>query len=606
MSVTVRQRPGTPAAARGSRTAYPEDLQWLAPAPLWDSDSLAGSSTLLAPWVAELDSDDFVDDFLGLLSGRHGASPAALADTRPSVTVGGQPDAPFRLFQPLSQRYYLVTASLVCRRPGIPDHAVARARGEQVGFVLRRLAADGSERAWVPAPRLSPASTATPGAPATGSWLPAPADDLVEGEERLPLHAAPVAGFAAAGTPAADLGMAADGEAHRTVCYGYVPVGRRERLIPALSDTEVLDRLAAINAENQGTVLPQIIPDLDAFVIRVVKPWQQLLTVKPPEAPEPADPPDPPPPAGFPATSTGYPWYPSLFVVLDLARYLQSCLPTVLAAIVAGGTVADPAGENLRQSLAAVTVPSSAGTVTLTAAVKTLVDGGYLPLVDGVTPDALGLAGGYTEPPRYDLTAATLPGGTDWLNRLKLTTGLYQRVRAALLSTPPTLRVPPELSGLIKDDPVEVVPGAGQPVYVIRTVYLHPPCRPVLSARSHPFVLARATDGDAPARKIRIPVPDISNLRGFQRGVALEMPPNVTRMINRVRPDMLKGEGLGADVGIQLGWICSFSIQIIFLCAFIVLFIFLILLNIVFWWLPFLRICFPVPVKRTSPKGPTP
>lgn len=597
MSVNVRQQPGTPAALRGSRTAHPEDLQWLSPAPLWDQDSLASSTELLAPWVAELDSDDFVDDFLGLMAGRHGASPAALAATRPQVTVGGQPKAAFRLFQPLSQRYYLVVASLVCRRPGIPDHTVARARGEQVGFVLRRLDADGSERAWVPTARLSPTSIVPPGAPATGSWVPAVPDDLVEGEEQLPLHAAPVAGFAAVGTPAADLGMAADEEAHRTVLYGYVPVGRRERLIPALSDTEVLARLAAINAENEGTMLPRIDPDLDAFLLRVVKPWRALLDAKAP---------DPPTPPGFPATSTGYPWYPSLFVILDLARYLENCLPAVLAAIVSGGTVAEPAGENLRQSLAAVTVPSSGGTVALTVALKTLVDGGYLPLVDGVAPDALGIAGGYTEPPRYNLKAATIPLGTDWLSNLTLPTGLYQLVRAALLATPPVLRVPPELRGMIKNDPVEVVPGTGQPVHVIRAVHLNPPCRPVLSARSHPFVLARATDGDAPARKIRIPVPDISNLRGFQRGVALEMPPSVTKMINRVRPEMLKGEGLGSDVGIQLGWICSFSIQIIFLCAFIVLFIFLALLNIIFWWLPFLRICFPVPVKSSSPKGPTP
>ena len=36
------------------------------------------------------------------------------------------------------------------------------------------------------------------------------------------------------------------------------------------------------------------------------------------------------------------------------------------------------------------------------------------------------------------------------------------------------------------------------------------------------------------------------------------------------------------------------------------MFIFLILLNIVFWWLPFLKICFPIPVRPSTPAGPTP
>ncbi len=159
---------------------------------------------------------------------------------------------------------------------------------------------------------------------------------------------------------------------------------------------------------------------------------------------------------------------------------------------------------------------------------------------------------------------------------------------------------------MIKDDPVYLPPGTPQPTYVIRTVLTHDPCQPVLSAPTHPFVLARATDGDAPARKIRIQLPDIANLRKFQRGVALEMPPALNSLMNRVTPDILKGSGLNKGDGIGLGMICSFSIQIIFMCAFIVLFIFLLLLNIVFWWMPFLKICFPIPVKQPSSGAPSP
>jgi hypothetical protein len=169
--------------------------------------------------------------------------------------------------------------------------------------------------------------------------------------------------------------------------------------------------------------------------------------------------------------------------------------------------------------------------------------------------------------------------------------------------------VPPELQGLVKADPVATA-GTGKAglnqAYVIRAVLVHEPCRPVLSAPTRTFELARALDADAPARPVLLQLPDVNHLRKFNRGVAIEMPPSLRQLLDRVTPEMLKGDGLQPPGGIQLGMICSFSLQIIFLVAFIVMFIFLILLNIVFWWLPFLKICFPVPVKPTTPAGPTP
>ena len=102
-----------------------------------------------------------------------------------------------------------------------------------------------------------------------------------------------------------------------------------------------------------------------------------------------------------------------------------------------------------------------------------------------------------------------------------------------------------------------------------------------------------------PARPIRIELPDPSQLRRFNRGVGLEMPPSLRRMLDSVTPKILKEEKPGPEGGWELGMICSFSLQIIMLVAFIVMFIFLILLNIVFWWLPFLKICFPIPKKKS-------
>jgi len=213
---------------------------------------------------------------------------------------------------------------------------------------------------------------------------------------------------------------------------------------------------------------------------------------------------------------------------------------------------------------------------------------------------------------KYDMASANLPtlanpqaAADGWLSSLTEPDCLYQIADAAL-PNPLPLSVPPELQGLIKDDPTYLPPGTPQTTYVIRAVLTHYPCQPVLSAPSHPFVLARATDGDAPARKIRIQLPDVSNLRQFQRGVALEMPPSLQRLTNRLNPGMLKGDPMDPDGGLQLGMICAFSIQIIFVLAIVVMFIFLLLLNIVFWWVAFFKICFPIPVKRSTPNAPSP
>lgn len=562
------------AVVPGSRAAAPEHLQWLTPAPLWNESPIgSAASAVIQPWIAELTSDSFVPEFLGILAGENGSSPADLTNTTPATTVDRVVGGPYRLFQPLSQRYYMVAASLVCRRPGIPDHAVRPAKGERTTFVMRRLESDGTESAWVPTVGASASGKLTPGAPPSGTWLPATATEPVPGEEQLPMHPAPVGGFAVPGSTAATLGMTKGEASSRTVFYGYIPVGRRERMIPAMSDA---DALAKLKAHNESTALPKLDPIADELYARVIGPWLALR-----------DPPNPPPD----------PHYPSLYLILDLADWLKKYLPDLYAAICNNTGMPNGSKRKLLQdSLGSILVPKSGGgTVTLTGAIADLQ--GFAPLVTGA--DEIGPT------VTYDLRAAAVPG--NWLS----VTANDSLCRLAITSIPEEaesrpLSVPPELSGLIKDDPVYVPKGTKQTMYIIRTVFTHEPCQPVLSAATHPFALARATDGDAPARKIRIQLPDVSNMRSFQRGVALEMPPSLQRLLNRVTPKMLKGEGLDPDGGLGLGMICSFSLQIIFICAFVVLFIFLLLLNIVFWWLPFLKICFPIPVRHSEPKAPSP
>lgn len=181
---------------------YPEVLQWLAPCPLWDESP--ATSDPAGPWIAELASDNFVDDFTAMLAGD---TPAQLADMAPARRRGTGDDAPYRLFHPLNQRYYLVSATLVCRRPGIPDHTVQANRQERTTFVIRRLTDTGAEEAFLAA---------------TQTWVATSGATLVEGEEQHPMHPAPAAPFAAPGTAAGALGLDRDSGPGRTLHFGYI------------------------------------------------------------------------------------------------------------------------------------------------------------------------------------------------------------------------------------------------------------------------------------------------------------------------------------------------------------------------------------------------
>ncbi|HXH78130.1 hypothetical protein [Nocardioides sp.] len=534
-----------------------EVVQWLAPSPLWDSGPVGTAAAgLLNPWIAELKTDTFVDDFLGLLAGTAG-SPADLADLAPETTVGGVSTAPYRLFQPLSQRYYFVAAELVCRRPGIPDHVVGA--GESAFFVMRRLRANGTEEGFVP------------GSGKTGSWLPAGAG-LLDGEQRHPMLPAPVAPYAAAGSTTAALGLGLESGSGRTLFYGYIPVGVRETLARPMPDpAKKLAELITTPAPPGGWPDP-----IHSWLHqRVIDPWRRML----PPLPAPAN-----------------PSYASLFLLLDLGDWLAQHLSTVHQAIVGGGSLTGAVGD-LLDALEDVDVPlQGGGSVTLRAALAATVP--FRPLVTGAE-----IAGPST---KYRLDQVS--GLGSWLAGPTSATSLSGLARAALAVAPEAPVVPPELEGMIleREEPLPGAPAGSGTTYVIRVVYDHAPCEPVISAPTHRFELARALDADAPARKILLQMPDVTNMRQFDRGVAIELPPGLQRALDRVTPEMLKGDPMGPDNGIALGWICSFSLQIIFLVAFIVMFIFLLLLNIVFFWMPFLKICFPVPVPTKTPPGPTP
>lgn len=465
----------------------------------------------------------------------------ALMDGEDPGLLGARAPATSTLYQPFHQRYYLVVGSLVCRQFGLPDHTVMAKDGERASFVVRRVQSGGAEQAWV-------------GNEQAGSWVAASASEVVEGEERHQMHPVPTA-----------LELGGERMAGRQAWYGYVPVSRRDKYVRPLANP-----VQALVAAQESLPAAQVEdPRLSEFTGMVLLPWRDLFD------------PDP-------RIAGADRRVPSLHVLLNLRDWLDDYLPAVRAGSGGGAAV-----QALRNEMQGIEVRAAGVDRSLLDVLDDLT--GYEPLVaflQTVSP-AVG---------PYDLRQATHPVGIGtaavdaaYLRPAPGPGALAAKVQAALNEGGAPVRVPAELEGLIKDD-TSNSPAAW---YVLRLVYEHEPCRPVLSAAAGPVQFAKLFDPDAPARKVRVELPDISNLRKFKRGVGMEMPPSLRQVTDRLHKGMIDEEGLNPAGGWELGMICSFSIQIIMLVAFVVMFIFLFMLNFVFWWLAFLKICFPIPRPKS-------
>ena len=159
-------------------------LEWTAASPIWPALTSATDPgvgrAFNRPSLLRFASDTFMDDFIAMLDvdpmrlGECAARPEtwrgpvasvtptaaaplfarALQRKRLAALRGGaargiaastaarpaavQPPV-LKLYQPAHQRYYLVSASLVCQLPGLPDRAIDSAQQERATFVVRRL-----------------------------------------------------------------------------------------------------------------------------------------------------------------------------------------------------------------------------------------------------------------------------------------------------------------------------------------------------------------------------------------------------------------------------------------------------------------------------------
>jgi hypothetical protein len=129
-------------------------------------------------------------------------------------------------------------------------------------------------------------------------------------------------------------------------------------------------------------------------------------------------------------------------------------------------------------------------------------------------------------------------------------------------------------------------------------------CAPSLvwSDYSEPFTIAPwYAASDAPPALIPMPdVLDRNALKNMKPNVAFAVPKKLADFMNGNDPkELVSGGGGQGSGGIDLDWICSFSLPIITLCAFICLNIFLSLFDLIFRWMAFIKICIPVPRKAS-------
>lgn len=656
-------------------------VQWITPPPAWDNRGLGAGPALL-----RFASDSFMEEVLALLQNEPERLPELIAqpetwrtplglaplvqenpfrqllDGRTSRPTGLRAivaaarkaslapkspapqsrlalpavqnvDLPLKLYQPAHQRFYLVTACLVCGVLGLPDRVVNAGVQERVSFVVRRL---------LP-PQSDPAA-----AFATGTWeehalvdagraptwqRAAGHAETLAGEEKLPLF--PLAY------------PEADGRSRR-MFGGLVPVGRREAYMGA-----------ARGAAADGSAQPALDSRAILFWTQVREPWQRLAetaaaanAMQHPKTSSLFQ--DQPLPVSALAASlkaareqiqTGS-WY----VLLDFANFLQQYLPDVWA-VLSGAAPAAPltaAQKALAAALGSSAHSDKFSVELASRAVKTAVIPRSLKDALLAAADPAAAAGLEQVSVSYDSTAPDMlwpdflfpladPVSTD-------EPGLpYSPAEAGGLTGLDRQQARIEHFAVLVENalpektilPVPAIPLAaraprdnnGAAWFVIRMVFERPNCGPlrpeVLSTPSRPFQMASFFDEDAPARPVRISLPvDTSpaGLRKFDKNTAFVISDMLCGQINRA-----KGLGLGdlvrsvlpwpfhkdlsipdggpcADGSGTIGMICSLSIPIITICALILLMIIVSLLDLIFRWIPFFIMCFPLPGLKAKEK----
>ncbi|HKG47266.1 MAG TPA: hypothetical protein VKB02_11100 [Pyrinomonadaceae bacterium] len=293
-----------------------EQVQWVAPSPLWpiavgSSDLALRRNALRKPVILRFAADTFMDDFVNLLetdpSRMHElvaipetwrgpateptpAKPAPLfarklsrlglaaAKKKGLVPAPGgkgvsslltlntavQPKK-LKLYQPAHQRYYIVASALVCGRAGLPDRAINAGKQEKVSYVVRRMFPPGPLNINIPLPAFDPATWEEYAFVSTAKgnrWQRIPkqtqvtAAVLVEGEDQLPLFG---------------MSFTEDEGRNRRLVAGLIPVGKREAYMGAGMKQQAGDPEPVVEPQ------PLSDPRMILFWSQVTEPWKKLI-----------------------------------------------------------------------------------------------------------------------------------------------------------------------------------------------------------------------------------------------------------------------------------------------------------------------------------------
>jgi hypothetical protein len=618
-------------------------VQWAAPSPLWLEatafEGFAAQGKMREPAILRFAADSFMEDFLkivetdsdklrdlvaiketwrGPLETREATGLLSLTEPRSSFArkldrvrraaerarnrsslLGAVSNgetrraAPLKLYQPAHQRYYLVSACLVCGVVGFPDRALDAGKNEKVNFVIRRLLPSELPDPRTDLPDVDPSAWdeyAMVGSPAGAGWqklekVPGAAPAVVlPGEERLPLF--PVS-------------FTEDDERKRRLFAGLVPVGRREGYMGA-------PRRPAGDPQSAGPssdAAKKNDPRMSLVWTQVTEPWKRLIE----RAAAARQMQSPPASAEFPSKDEPLPpdakrtslkaareqiqtvsWY----IILDFAKLLKEHLPEIVQAL-AGRASPRPEqlplidalnrarlGTNLISDLRIGTPYQNPATIpqSLAEALLRMLGGSSLDessaaaledKLDKVTAPynrSASNAASVWAPFLFPLADVGAPTDTSFVgpfpppapgpedpDPLKAALGridhLSDLIQAAL---PPLPDQPMPAPAIGAEAPLDLREGW----FVMRCVFERPNCGPlepgIVSAPTRPFQMAGFFDPDAPARPIRIALPvDTSpaGLRKFDKKAAFLISDMLCGQIDRV-----KGLTLGDLVRSVLPW----------------------------------------------------
>lgn len=611
------------------------EIFWASPAPLWAHRLENGSSEVFErPARLEFRRDEYVGELVRTLR----AGTAAVADRLVAETDSGDPprvpSEAAHLYQPMHGRYYTVSASLVCRRRGLPDRSVRVVDDERVSVVVRRLrpaSPNGAidledpdsyrEYGWFGGrwARLSDQTTVDDVAPSAAAGLEATGGETPR-EKRYPMF-----------PKSYDSDLALErSSGERRIWNALVPATEREKFLraPIHAGEDPTDSSGSGSDETGGTSRggepgaesesggafagdepfweENVDPRRNILQAEVLRPLIDLHAFADRHQSRPDE------------VETKDLAAPLAFAIADLWKFLDRYVTGVSTWFERTPAGTDPTGpgaefEGARRDLldhlygADLEIGGVADNW-LDAAraakdrMESLRTGDWAALVStssvraGDEPDL----GAVQVSVEKLITGSTVDEDDEsdlWETEPAHTT-LYEKVARALREEQKgagdvARELAPEFTAREEDA-----------VFVMRCVYERPRCTPYfepeVSSPTAPFRLASVMDVRAPARDHSFAMPDVGgpgDLRDSEKGVSVILGEKLNQQIERVKGVTMSEleDGKIGDEGPGVALVCRLSIPIISICALILLIIMVNILNFIFWWLPYFMICLPIP-----------